>query len=81
MLRDCNEPKNTQIYKYRQIYLENLRLGVIQIICDTLSVCGVNKVSQRHFSPFEILFVMLWEEKLFVTGQYNASKDTLYLYQ
>jgi hypothetical protein len=49
-------------------------LGVIQIISHILR--GFDIVSHTLFLLFETLFVRVWEVKLFVTGQYKASKDT-----
>jgi hypothetical protein len=39
----------------------------------------VDKVSQGLFLLFEKLFLMLWDVKIFATGQDNASKDTFFL--
>ncbi len=56
-------------------------LGVIQIIRDTRRGPGggVNEMSLSLFWLFEMYFLMHREEKLFVTGQDNASKDTFFL--
>jgi hypothetical protein len=40
---------------------------------------GFNEMSQSLFLLFEMQFLLLWEEKNFVTGQDNPSKDTLFL--
>ena len=45
----------------------------------TLGGGGVDEVSHRLFSFLKVLFSMLLEEKLFVTKQDTASKDTFFL--
>ncbi len=47
----------------------------------TLGGGGVNEMSHSLFSLFEMYFLMLRAEKLFVTGQDNASIDSFFLIQ
>jgi hypothetical protein len=53
-----------------------VKLEVIQKIHDTLGGRGVDQVLHLLFMLFEIQFILVWEVKLFVTGQDKASKNS-----